>query len=205
MFDELAAAADETLPAGFDEPMEMIVDGSTIYMRVPMLTYIGGPSGWLSMNPEDMGMSSDALGLGAGTYDPSSIIESLRGAGGEPEVVGTEDVRGVETTHYRATVDLDDAIAQVPEDQRAFIEAQLEQLGDSSIPLDVWVDAEGLPRRMRLDMGDLLGQAMGAEVGVVMTMDFFDYGVPVDIQVPSPDEVQSFTDVLGEVGGMLGS
>jgi hypothetical protein len=205
-FEELAAGSGETIPAGFDEPMEMVVDGTTVYLRAPMLSVLGGPTGWLSMSAEDLGTSADALGLGAGAYDPTSILESLRGAGGEPEVVGTEDVRGVETTHYRATVDLADAIAQVPEDQRDLVEAQLDKLGDGSMPLDVWVDADGLPRRVQLDMGGVLATAgLGGEPTALMTMELFDYGQPVDIQVPSPDEVQAFTDLLGGLGDVFGS
>jgi hypothetical protein len=198
MFEELAAASGETIPDGLEEPMQMVVDGTTIYMRAPMFAVLGGPTGWLSMTPEDLGTTSDALGVGAGAYDPSAILETLRGVSGEPEVVGTEVVRGVETTHYVANMDLAAALASAPEDQRELLEAQLEQLGQGTIPVDVWVDADGLPRRMAMDMGGLLS-SMGSdgEASAVMTMEFFDYGEPVDIQVPSPDEVSSFSDLLG--------
>jgi len=199
MFDDLAASSGVETPDGFDEPMQMVVDGTTIYMRAPMLS---GAEEWVSLDPEDMGMSSDALGFGAGTYDPSSYLESLRGVSGEPEVVGTEEVRGVETTHYEASMNLADAIAEAPEEQRALVEEVLGQLGDGTIPLDVWVDADGLPRRLAMDMGEMFSSlGLGSEMSAVMTMEFFDYGQPVDIQVPSPDEVQPFTGLLGSDEG----
>jgi hypothetical protein len=159
-----------------------------------------GRAGWLSLTPEDLGTTADALGLGAGAYDPSSVLESLRGVSGEPTVVGTDVVRGVPTTHYAATVDLADALAQLPEDQRAMVEAQLGKLGDGAIPIDVWVDDDGLPRRLAMDMGQMLGSlGLGGDVSAVMTMELFDYGVPVDIEVPSPDEVEPMTDLLGGI------
>jgi len=206
MFEDLAASTGESIPAGLDEPMRMVVDGATIYMRAPMLGSLGAGDGWLSYTPEDLGLTSEALGLGAGTYDPSSYLESLRGVTGEPEVIGTEVVRGVETTHYRATMDLATALASVPDGrQRDLVEAQLGQLGEGTIPLDVWVDADGLPRRMEIDMGEMFSSmGLGAETSAVMTMEYFDYGQPVDIQVPSPDEVTPISEVLGGLGGLGG-
>jgi hypothetical protein len=202
MFEGLAASSGEEVPPGFGEPMRMVVDGTTIYMQAPMLAFLGDGAGWVSYTPEDLGMSSQALGLGASAYDPSSYLESLRGATGEPEVVGTEEVRGVETTHYVATMDLAAALASVPEQQRDLAEAQLGQLGGGTIPLDVWIDADGLPRRLVMDMSELFSSmGMGQDAGAVTTVEYFDYGVPVDIEVPSPDEVTSFADELGGLGG----
>ena len=77
------------------------------------------------------------------------------------------------------------------------IEAQLDQLGETSIPVDVWVDADGLVRRMQLDMGGMLGGT------ATLTIELFDYGQPVDIEVPSPDDVRSLTDGLGIFGDGL--
>jgi hypothetical protein len=85
------------------------------------------------------------------------------------------------------------------------VEAQLDQLGDAEMPVDVWVDADGLPRRLQIDLGGMVA-AMGLDGGsAVMTIEFFDYGVPVDIEVPSPDEVTPITEVLGGLGGAFGA
>lgn len=194
MFGGLAAGLGLEMPKGFGEPMQVVTDGTTVYLRAPMLS---GADEWVSAAPEDVGAGSDALGFGAGTYDPSAYLAVLRGVTGEPEVVGTEDVRGVPTTHYEATVDLRDAMASSPEGQRDLLQEVLGQLGDGSLTLEAWVDAEGLPRRLAMDMGDMVSWlGLGGDTGVVMTMELFDYGQPVAIQVPSPDEVQPLTDLL---------
>ena len=109
--------------------MEVVVDGDTVYMRSSLFEMFAGTTGWLSMSAEDLGADAGGLGLGATTSDPTKILESLRGVTGEPEVVGQEDVHGVDTTHYRATMSLAEALADVPESQRAEVEAALEQLG----------------------------------------------------------------------------
>ncbi len=203
MFDELAEASGETVPEGLDGAMELVAEGDTFYMRAPMFSVLTGDAGWLSLSPEDLGVSADAFGPGVGAYDPSKMLESLRGVTGEPEAVGTEEVRGVDTTHYRASMDLEQALAAAPADQREALEQQLRMLGDMSdadFPVDVWVDADGLPRRMQMDMGALLA-GLGEDGSMRMTMEFFDYGEPVSIEIPSPDEVSSFKDAMGGLGG----
>ncbi len=199
------AAAGEDAPVGLDEPTQIVVDGTTVYLRAPLLDMLGGGGTWLSLSSEDLGTTADGLGLGAASFDPSKILESLRGVTGEPEVVGTEEVRGVDTTRYTATLDLATAVAEAPADQRDLVEAQLDQLGTAEIAVDVWVDGEGLARRLQVNMADVLGAAGAGDTSAVLTIELFDYGEPVDIQVPSPDEVTSLGDGLGFLGDLFQS
>jgi hypothetical protein len=202
LFEQLAATSGEELPGSFgDGAMELVVDGDTIYLRSPLFEMFTGASEWLSMSPDEL--ATGGGGLGFGSSDPSTFLESLRGVGGEPEVVGQEDVRDVETTHYRATMNLAQALEAAPEGERAEVEAALEQLGDiddAGIPVDIWIDGDDLPRRMRMDMGAAFGAITGSEGVMTMTMELFDYGEPVDIEVPSPDEVTPFSEVMGGLG-----
>jgi hypothetical protein len=206
LFDQLAESTGEAVPPGLAGPMEMVADGSTLYMRAPMFSMMG-VDGWISMSPEDLGTTAEGLGLGAGAYDFTQTLESLRGVDGEPEVVGQEEVRGVETTHYRATMDLAQALEEAPAEQREQLEAAFEQLGggkdlgDVDVPVDVWIDADDLPRRMRMDMGSLFAAAGMAGGEATMTMDLFDYGEPADIQVPSPGEVTPIDEAFGALDG----
>ncbi len=205
MFDELAAETGEEVPPGFSDPMEMVADGSTFYLQAPMFEMFG-LSGWVSMSPDDLGMTEEAMGFGGGAYDFTTTLESLRGVVGEPEVVGQEEIRGVATTHYAARMDLEEALAQAPEAQREVLEAQLDQLGEAEIRVNVWIDDDDLPRRMRMDMGAMFASLGLGDGGVTMTMDFLGYGDPVEIQVPSADEVTPLAEVLGGLGGSdLGS
>ena len=211
LFEELAASEGEELPPGFDEPWEVVADGATIYMRAPMFEMFG-ISGWLSMDPEDMGLDAEDMGLGAGAYDFTQTLESLRGTTGEPEVVGEEEeVRGVPTTHYRATMDLAEALEQAPESQREELEAAFEQLdsdgdlADAEIPVDIWIDADDLPRRMRMEMDSMFAALGMGDGSMTITMELFDFGEDVNIEIPSADEVTPMAEALGGLGGDVGS
>lgn len=195
------------LPEGFDEPMVVVADGATSYLRMPMLEALTGNGGWLEMSPEDLGLASDALGAGGfgPTSNPAQMLETLRGISDDLEEVGTEEVRGVEAIHYRAVVDLEEAFAQVPEELRPQLEAQLGALS-GTLPVEVWLGTDdGLVRRLSMDMAELLAEA-SAESGVSMeagslVMEFFDYGADVAVEIPDPADTTPFTEVLGGLGG----
>jgi len=211
LFEELAAGTDEELPLGIDEPWELVGDGSTMYLRAPVFQMLG-VDGWLSMTPEDMGATAGSMGLGSGSFDFTQTLESLRGVTGEPEVVGEdEEVRGVPTTHYRATMDLEEALAQAPAEQRERLEAAFEQigssgeLGDADVPVDVWIDEDDLPRRVRVEMDSMFAALGLGDGAMTMTMEYFDYGDDVSIEVPPADEVTPLSEALGGLGAGLGS
>lgn len=202
-----AEASGEAMPPGFDEPMTIVVDGATTYLKVPMLAMFTGTDGWLSVSPEDMGVAEDSLGLGFGASgNPAELLESLRGVSDEIEELGTEDVRGVSTARYRVVVDLDKAAAELPDEAREAYEQQVASLGVTTMPVEVWIGEDGLVRRMAFDFAALLDQVPeeeldGFESGSVV-LELFDYGADIDIEVPDPSEVTPFAEVMGAFGGL---
>lgn len=205
MFAGLAAATGEEVPPGFDEPMRLVMDGDTAYIRFPMLEALTGTQGWLRASAEELGAAGSSFGVGSGANDPAQMLDALRGVAGEVVDEGPDEVRGVATTRYRATVDLAKALEAAPTEQRAQLEAQLEGLDAdlAEIPVQVWIDGDGLARRLAMDLDALAGMAGGIGEGATasMTIDFFDYGDDVAIEIPDPADTQSFTDVLGAFGG----
>jgi hypothetical protein len=195
----LAAREGETLPPGFDEPMQIVVDGGTAYLRMPMLEAITGTRGWLSVTPEELGQAGGSFGAAPGATDPSKMLETLRGVADDVEEVGREEVRGVDTTHLTATVDLQRALEQMPAEQRDQLEGQLGGV-DASIPMEVWIDDDDLVRRMVMDLGPIVARTMGGG-SAEMTIEFFDYGEDVAVDVPDASEVTPFGDVMGGFGG----
>lgn len=188
-----------------DGAMELVTDGSTVYLRASIFETVAGVSGWLSMSAEDLGTTADGLGLGVGAYDPATMLETLRGVTGEPTVVGPDVVRGVDTTRYTARLDMAAALAAAPAMQREQLEAQfgeMESLEGAVVPVDVWIDADGLPRRLQMDMAGMFAAlGVGDEPTATMTLELFAFGEPVVIDVPSPDEVTPLDDALGGLGG----
>lgn len=183
-----------------------LVDG-VMYMRMP--TGPGAPTPWISLDITEVAGEDALASLGTGS-DVVQTLDYLRGAGNVSEL-GREDVRGVATTHYRADVDLRKALENAPAGQRAQLEAAVEQFelmaGTTSMPLDVWIDDAGLPRRMtyrvEIDGGPLGEQLPGdGSLAMFLSMDIFDYGQPVSVTAPPGSQVTDMTADLDQLSGL---
>ena len=96
----------------FDDPagwkIDVVQDGTVGYVRFPALdgqlpagkTWIRGDADGASTSGFDFGELEQFA-----KSDPRDVLGALRAVTSEVETVGSEQLRGVETTHYRATVD----------------------------------------------------------------------------------------------------
>lgn len=187
--------------------MEMIMDGTTVYMKMPNAAKMGIPTNWVKMDAEQMN-GGQGLGQlsGLNNNDPSQTMEMLRGVSDDVEEVGTEDIRGTSTTHYEATLDLEKALADAPAETKKAMKQQLETMGTPTLPVDVWVDEEGLLRRMEvtvdLSKADTGGAPAGAApTSMFMRMDFYDFGTEVNAEPPPANDVTDFAKLQGGAGG----
>jgi len=193
--------------------MEMVLDGSTAYVRSDLFASFSDGKPWVSVSADELA-DGDALGaggLGAGVQGPESFLQFLEGAGDDVETVGREQVRGVETTHVRTDVDIARLIAEAAPEEAAELEESLGELGATDVigtlPVDAWIDDDGMVRRLRIsfDLAGLTGLAgeAGAEVpegmveaAMVLDLELYDLGEPVEIVIPDPSEV-------GQIDGSL--
>lgn len=187
--------------------IEMVLDRSTLYMRLPFLE-AADLKPWIEVDLEAIA-EQEGLDLPSlqqlGQADPALTFAYLRAASDDTQEVGQEDVRGVETTHYRVTVELARVADLVPEEQReetrAAVQALIEATGLETVPVDAWIDGDGLIRRMDLGYEDV-EVGPGKKGDMSMSMELYDYGVAVDVELPPSDQVMSFEELLqlGEAG-----
>jgi hypothetical protein len=177
---------------GQDEAIEMIVEGRTLYMQVPEegRADLGVSTPWISIDTERAGQAVSGItgGLG-GTSDPSDALAGLRGvAEGGVRRIGTEELRGVETTHFQAEVDLRRALEEsgAIADPEAF-QRFAAQLGGGAATYDVWLDGDGLVRKLRFGT-----PVQGSEVSVAM--ELYDFGEATVARIPAPEDVTDITD-----------
>lgn len=184
---DLGALGIPGAPAG---EAEMRMLGSVVYMRVPGAELGNRP--WIKFDLDAMGEGGAPVpGLNPASNDPRGVLDALRGVSGEVKEVGRESVRGVETTHYRATVDLQKAQDEVPEKRRDDFAAFSDKLGIENLPIEVWVDDEGRARRLAYEVETPgKGQVPASQVDLII--DLFDFGVDVAVEAPAESEVTDF-------------
>lgn len=199
-----------SMPGVSSASMEMRMVDNTMYLGTPGMERTGIPTEWLSVDLLSAPGGADVIS-GFGGTDPTQSLDLLRGAA-DVEEVGPETVRGVPTTRYRAVIDLDRAIAQTPEEERAVLEQAMQGVDVDEFPVEVWLDDAGRPVREFMEMsmdlsafGDVPDNSV-AEIGpitVSMTMDYFDYGTEVTVVPPPAHEVTDITSELDRFSGAL--
>lgn len=194
-----------------DAVMEVVVDGAVVYMRYPLLQQIQpGLDPWIRIDlaeaGQEQGIDLEAL-MQSGQNDPGAMLEQLRAASADFQEVGTETVRGVETTHYRGTVDLRRAADLVPQDLRVRVreatEWIIELTGESEVETEVWVDEDGFVRRVRYAYDRFpLGAGPSGEpqlAPATMTMEYYDFDAEdIEIELPPEEDVTDLDELLGQ-------
>jgi hypothetical protein len=187
----------------FESPMtgsmEMVSDDMTMYMRSDLFAAALGGKDWMKIDMK-RAMSSFGLDLGAsGQFGQSASeqLRMLRAVSGDVSEEGHEQVAGVDTTHYSATVDLRRYPDVMPEDQREAarkgVERLIELSGQSEFPMGVWIDGDQRVRRMTWQQEMRQGSV---EVKMDITAEYVRFGVPVDVDVPDDDDVFDATDLV---------
>jgi len=173
---------------------------SKLYMRMPGIAGAFLPQGkqWLSF---DVDAALDPAGLGhlgsAGLQqDPSQFLTLLRASSVDVKQAGAGNVRGTDVTRYTAKLDLRKSIdasldrLELSDEQEAALRRAAEQLTDQvgakRIPVEVFVDADGLLRRLNMDLATTV---QGHQVALEQSVDYYDFGVGVDVDAPPADQV----------------
>jgi hypothetical protein len=132
---------------------EWIVIGGTAYVRAPW----GDGVHWSRSRAREVEQSSPAR-------SPESLLATLRAATHETDRIGEEDVRGAPAVRYRLAVFCE--------------EAGIDDCPGETETVDVWIDDEGLLRRLS-----------GEQSALTWDVELFDFGATLEIEPPPADEI----------------
>jgi hypothetical protein len=169
----------------FDDPalwqIEIVQDGEVSYVSFPAVAEeLPDGKTWVRSRGERVkvgGFEFEEF-TDVASSDPRELLAVLEAAG------GVEQLRGVEVTHYRATIDPAEAAKRSPADLGPLAEPL--QAGVGEVPVDVWLDSDGLVRKLEVSItAEDQGQVGSASMG----FELWDYGEDVEIELPPADEV----------------
>jgi hypothetical protein len=180
--------------------MHVIGDGTTMYMRSSTFGPLPGGREWMAF---DFSFGHELDTPLPANGDAKGELELLEAATGDVQKLGKEDVRGVPTTHYRGTVDVSKRAEQLREEGAEDLASYIEEEEKEGTPLQVeaWIDADGLVRRMRLIKSEPREGGEGS-MTMDMRMDFFDFGIAPEIDVPESSEVFDATALAEDELGL---
>lgn len=227
---ELPPGVDPEFPGGADAEMRYVA--GAVYVRPAVtaetLAGLGVDEAWYVAEPVLGGdPMSDAMGSAGGVMcafpqmldAPVGDCDLLGETGAflevadEPEIVGREDVRGVEATRVRFQVSLLDlmgeALGMEPDDGETseagafddtasdpFAEGLDQIFGflDAGFEVEVWIDDESLIRRLTFDLASMFAGLAGEDAGAEMpsslvTLEFYDFDADISVDAPPPEVI----------------
>jgi hypothetical protein len=184
-----------SLPGQETQSSQLITKDSIAYIESGAFPGAPTDTEWISIDfaavGAQMGINLEAFRQnGAGQLAYLSEVTDI-------EEVGTETVRDAETTHYRFVTDLAALAENGPEELRPSYEQLMQLTGAEEIPTQVWIDGDDLVRRI---VTDFEIDQQGQQVTQQSTIEYFDFGVEVDVQSPPASDTVDITE-LGSGGG----
>lgn len=183
-----------TLPGMGDVVVRMV--GGAVYAKVPAQFASMTPKPWLKVDVAQLGAAMGSFG----SQNPADQLDMLNGLTGVEEV-GTETLDGVKTTHYKGTVDFDKVLAAVKDPAgRKNVESIKKVLAGKTMPAEVWIDEQGLPRKMTFTMTVKAPTASGTtgDAKIAGTMTLSDFGIPVKVAAPPASDVSDMKELTGQ-------
>lgn len=157
---------DDSTVYGVGGEFEIISIGRTMFQRA-----VGDPK-W-AKSEVDVPAGSAAFGTG-----PDELFTYLESVFEDVTSLGEEVLDGVPVTHLRATVDTT-ALEEM---------SRMPSGGYEYEPFDIWIDEANRVRKTTFG-GSFEGPGASSSGTMSMTMRFWDFGVPVDVAAPSPEDV----------------
>ena len=195
-----------------------IVIGDDVWLSVPGSLARKVPGAKPFAHSTVQAESADVAAALSRPANPLQLLAELKGVDpASVKRLGTARLRGATTTHYAAQLDLVTGAGSDPT-ARATAAGVAAMSGTARVPVEVWIDHRDRVRRLQVTLHNLKlttapdaaasgdgppggsggsiggvgpsGQ-MGADlpVDVTLTTDLFDFGVPVAITAPPPDQV----------------
>lgn len=189
----------------FADPVKVRSIGGTAWVRWGLLrSMLGaatadGGTAWLEATADEAASMTGSFGVDT-PDSPTDILEALAELDATVREVGRETVRGTEATHYEIVIDLEAATAGLSSEEQAALSTDLPGAVSGELPIDLWIDDEGLLRRLVIELDDLDSLGLGSDAedisSVLIEFEIFDVGEAIDIEPPPADQVIT-TDDLG--------
>jgi hypothetical protein len=182
------------------QTMSEILVGDVVYMDYPALSSELGGKQWAEIDlakANSLGSLSSLLDS-ARNENPTTQIAALVASGAVTKV-GPATVNGQSTTHYTGTLDASQllkvgtATSNLSASQLSSLKSELQTAGVTTVKIDLWIAANGLPVEEKYSEQTSAGAVSG-------DMFMSDWGTPVSVGAPPASEVYNMTNALNSAG-----
>lgn len=179
--------------------LDVIIDGDVAYVELPATE----GDDWMRIDladlfDEDLGMGGPA---GIPFQDPADNLRLLEASALHAAETGSETIDGTDTTRYELVIDIEAAADEARDDVQDAVSDISDRTGLQELEMEVWVDDDDLIRRVTysidLDQATVTETEDDADAAVeadpeglvLVTVDYHDFGLTLDIEVPAEEDV----------------
>jgi hypothetical protein len=191
------AAASQLKSAGVPPTMaaRYLPDAYYVNMGPTMAAQLGGKH-WIKYGYDAMAKLTGS----SGSYLKDAVqnnnpVKSVDAALASPDTrsLGTETVRGVQATHYRSTVNVQEiagrTIQGLTAEEQSQLKESLTKAGITTETIDLWVSKDNLPVKA-VSTAD-------AKIGMMKTTTYYsDFGTTVSTRPPAASDTVDFADAM---------
>ena len=160
------------------QAMEMVMLDKVLYIAGGGLPLPEGKK-WFKVDMTDPDSLFGQLGK---STDPNLMFKAME-APKEFELLGTEEVDGVETNHYNVVMDTASYADALD------LPAEVAKFLPKEIGIEMWVDADNQPRKFHQEL-EVPSMSGGGEPTLSTTEGtYYDFGTEVDVEAPPAAEV----------------
>jgi hypothetical protein len=170
--------------------IEEVIEKPYLYVKVPSGSGTSATQGkpWVRADLSTFSQSFGSSSFGAGSSNPTEVLSYLKAAGAVTRA-GQGNVRGVDSTHYHAEIDLAHFASAAPAKERAAArragQAFERITGAKKLPMEVWI---GDGRVTRVSLSFSLCAPEG-RVQEAIDIDLYDYGRQPVVAPPPASQV----------------
>ena len=157
------------------QAMEMILVDKAMYMKSEAF---GTGDKWLKIDLSD---PNSLFGMIGKATDPEVMFRAMESPK-KLELIGSEDVDGVATNHYRITMDPTQYLEAME------FPAAMADMLPKELVTDMWVDADNLPRKFTQTV-EVQAPGGGAPTSSTTEGTYGDFGTDVEVEAPPASEV----------------
>jgi hypothetical protein len=178
-----------------------------LYIQLPAADKAQLPTGktWISMNLNTISearLGTSLSQLSSSSQDSTQLLSYLQSVSTSGiTTVGPATIKGVPTTEYKATIDFAKVADQKSPAEQAAIKSIEAQLNATTMPVQVWLDAQGRVRQVFKQLQVSTNSQSSGETtvpaasgSVSTTVDYYDFGTPVAVQPPPASQVDDVTN-----------
>ena len=172
----------------------MLVTTDAVYLKLPMLSSVLHKT-WAKISfKSSTSFGGIDLGQFAGQaqqLQPGQYL-SMLASSTNVKAVGKATIDGVSTSHYTGTVDLQKALATLPDVPEIWTKLATSQ-GLKAVHIDAWIDAGHRPRKLVMTLAS-------TAVSLTVNLHLSSYGVKVTVTPPASSQTLDLTHGLLGLG-----